>query len=125
MATSITIDVPVKTVSEKNRREHWSKRDRRVRAQKEIVWVYLARAAALRLFIAATREQELAIRLVRIAPRLLDAGDNDAVALSAVRDTVAKMFGRDDGASGRITWTYGQEKAKTYGVRVEVQTVPR
>lgn len=65
-----------------------------------------------------------AIKLVRIAPRLLfDVSESCPSALAAVRDGVADALGLDDrdaSTGGLIAWSYAQERGP-YGVRVEMQ----
>lgn len=58
------------------------------------------------------------VRLVRIGPGHLD-DDNLAYAFKSIRDGVARAYGRPDHDPG-FTWTYAQERARTYAVRVEL-----
>lgn len=61
------------------------------------------------------------IRLVRLAPSEgLDTGGLWA-ALKAPQDEVAKHLGIDDGPKSPATWAMDQERAKAYGVRIELR----
>lgn len=114
------VEVPIKTVSELNRREHWAARARRVKAQRA------ATLLALRCSRHDPLDDELAnsvgckVLLVRVGPRKLD-DDNLRGALKAVRDAVAEWLGKDDG-SDWYRWHYGQDKGK-YGVRIYIGQV--
>jgi hypothetical protein len=59
------------------------------------------------------------VRIVRLAPRELDAGDNLEVSLFRVRDGVADWLGIND-RSPEVKWECSQERSKRYGVRIEV-----
>lgn len=108
----IVFEVPVRTISETNAREHWASRHRR-RAGQRYAATLLARSHVRGVV-------PVEVRLVRLAPRKLDS-DNLAGACKAIRDGVADALGIDDGDE-RITWTYGQERRAAYGVRVEVRS---
>jgi hypothetical protein len=110
-----SIEVPIRTVSEANSRDHWAKKAKRVKAHR----------GAVRLALGPNRstpKPPLFVRLTRIAPRMLDDGDNLSSALKAVRDGVADWLGIDDGPASRVGWMYFQEKGKPkqYAVRIEV-----
>lgn len=112
----LSVEVPIKTVSELNRREHWASRARRVKAQR----------AATMFALRCSREDPsdykaaLTIRvlLVRIGPRRLD-GDNLQGALKAVRDAVAEWIGVDDGDLA-YDWVYAQETGRPASVRIHI-----
>lgn len=102
------ITLPLRTVSEANRREHWATRARRAKGQRTVTRLEVARklgygrTPAIDFPVAAT--------LTRIAPRALD-DDNLRGALKAVRDGVADALGVDD-RDPRVEWCYGQRKGK-------------
>lgn len=104
--------IPIHTVSEANRREHWAARAKRVAAHRQITR-YLVRTKGCTLPCVVT--------LTRVAPRALD-DDNLRGALKACRDGVADAFRVDD-RSPLISWAYAQERgpARSYAVRVEVE----
>ena len=126
----VTVDVPIRTVSELNRRDHHMARHRRVTVQRGVVALVLR--ATLR---GRPPTLPLVVRLVRVAPRDLDEGDNLAAALKAVRDQVAvevglplaKMRPRQkmpvaDDRDPRVSWEYAQERGD-YAVRIEIRGV--
>lgn len=95
-----------------NGRLHWAVRKRKTDTIRRVVrWAWLGQPAKPWLPCTVT--------LVRIGPRTMD-DDNNAGALKAVRDEVAKLLGVDDG-DPRITWRYAQEVGE-WAVRVEVET---
>lgn len=112
-----SVEVPIKTVSELNRREHWAARARRVKAQRSAVTLALrcSRVQPADELLPATR---LRVLLVRVGARRLD-GDNLQGALKAVRDAVAEWIGVDDG-SQVYEWVYAQETGRTPSVRIYV-----
>ena len=113
-----TWDVPIKTVSEGNSREHWHKKALRHTQQKNMInyyWLTMVRFDTLPLHI----------KMIRIAPRKLD-DDNLQFSLKHCRDYLADclipglQMGRADNDT-RLSWSYGQEKGKPkeYAVRIE------
>ena len=111
--------LPIRTWSEANLREHWAKRARRVRKQRQAARL-LVRAAG-NMADTSVLSGPITRTLTRIAPRTLES-DNLAGSLKAVRDGVADALGVDDGCS-RIEWRYDQRKGKPheYAVLVEIQ----
>lgn len=94
--------IPVLTVSEANTREHWTKRNRRKKAQQLATTCNLsALGAQLRPYGQPAR-----VHLVRLGTRKLDS-DNLAGSFKHVRDAIAAWFGFDDGDE-RTEWTYDQ-----------------
>jgi hypothetical protein len=103
-----SFEVPVKTASTSNLREHWAAKAKRVAAQRAVT-----RAVCPSLKMAPL----LVVRLTRVSPRALD-DDNLRGALKSVRDAVASWLKVDD-ASPLVRWEYEQEKGESC-VRVEV-----
>jgi len=110
-----TVTLPLRIVSTLNTREHWAKRAKRTKHQRE--WACFA----LRACRPCVSPGPVVVTLTRIAPRQLD-DDNNAGGLKAVRDGVADWLGVDD-RHPSITWRYAQERGapKTYAVRIEVE----
>jgi hypothetical protein len=102
--------VPVKTVSESNRRDHWAVKAKRTKQQR--------RAAKL---LCPTHPLPVVVVLTRIAPHELD-DDNLRGALKAIRDGVADRFNTDD-RDPRIEWRYAQAKGHPgeFAVRIDLQ----
>ncbi len=105
-----TIKAPIATVSITNKREHWSKRSRRAKGQRE--------AAYLLTQLLSKMGLPMTVTLTRIAPRALD-DDNLRSALKSVRDGVADRLGIDDRDS-RVVWAYGQRKGIPKEIAVEI-----
>lgn len=110
---SILIEVPIKVVSEANRRDHWTTRRKRFALQRELVrsawnaspWAAWRFAGHPRLLITMTR-----------IGRKCDS-DNLAGAFKAVRDEVAALIGIDDGDE-RIEWQYRQRPGNPGGIEI-------
>lgn len=115
-----TVLVPIRTVSEANSHEHWRYRQKRAKAQHEAVlltWL-CNRKAQVALFRWGKMIGPTHVHLTRLASRKLDS-DNLAGSQKHVRDAVAKFLGVDDGREDLVSWSYGQERAKGYSVRIE------
>jgi hypothetical protein len=114
---AITLTLPCRVVSEANERCHWAVRRRRFQEQ----------AAALR---AAWNASPLAtitawepllpfdVTFTRIGKRKLDT-DNLSGAFKGLRDSLADLFGIDDGNEA-IVWDYDQRTGREYGVVVTI-----
>lgn len=99
------ITLPIKTVSEANRRDHWRVKAKRAKDQRNAARM-LSRAYPV----------PCVVTLVRVSPRVLDS-DNLRSALKAVRDGIADRLCVDDGGD-LVRWEYRQEKGPAC-VRVE------
>ena len=105
-----SLTLPLRLPSLANQRVHPLKRWRQGRQQKNAV------ASALTPYLKPALPA--VVTLTRIGPRKLDS-DNLAISFKAVRDQLAAWIGVDDG-SDLYVWQYAQEKAKEYGIRIEV-----
>jgi hypothetical protein len=110
------VTLPLRTVSESNRRGAWGAHYPRESRQRRDV------ATALRGTLGVPTNAPALIRLVRIAPRALDRGNLEA-AMKHAQDGVADWVGIDD---RHLAWAYGQERggAREYAVRVELEFLP-
>ncbi len=117
------LEMPVRTQSLSNMREHWRRRHHRSlteRLHTRAAWVK-ARARPLR------PNETAVVKLVRIAPAQLDS-DNIPPSLKVFRDQIAEdlLPGKRAGMADRdprIAWSYAQEKPprpRTYAVRAEI-----
>ena len=112
----VTWQFPLKTVSEMNCAEHWTKKSKRHRMQKKIIQL-----------IWNTSDDDIHlpchITLTRLATRELDY-DNLVCSMKWVLDSICDLLvpglrpGRADGDK-RITVDYKQDKAKSMGIRIE------
>jgi len=110
---AISFIIPVATVSETNRHEHWRHRSRRAANQR-----FLARMCT-QYAIIAPLVSIVAIKLIRIGKRRLDTG-NLAAALKHVQDGVCDALDVNDGDE-RISWEYGQATSPLPHVLVEIR----
>lgn len=119
----ISLEIPIKTVSEANSREHWHVKARRHHDQKKLIGLILnAHINPKRL--------PCHIKLCRIAQRKLDY-DNLVSSQKYVLDAICELLipglapGRADG-DPRITVSYEQEtrKGPLYAVRIEIIHTP-
>lgn len=118
----ISVTIPLRTVSEANRRDHWATKAKRVASQRGIVGLALRGPMMAWCGSSAARAIPCVFgsvaKLTRISPRKLD-DDNLRGALKAVRDAVAFTLGVDD-ANPSVEWEYAQEKGKP-AVRIEIR----
>lgn len=113
-------EIPIKIESVANKREHWSKKYAREKAQKLAVKLNLINVLKKELGLPVL------IKLTRVAPRALDY-DNLVSAMKHIVDCIADMIkpglaaGRADG-SDDMSFTYNQKKgkAKEYKLLIEV-----
>jgi hypothetical protein len=129
-------EIPLKTISESNTREHWHKAALRHRQQQ-----FFVRA----LFNAEIRPMPMpcVITLTRIGPRALDSHDAlpgsfkwivDEIGAQLFPEKVVKYQGKTKGklvknkghadSDPRVTWKYAQEKGKIQGIRIEICAAP-
>lgn len=112
---TFSVSFPLHLRSALNAREHWAARHRRVRAEREAVdFIVRGSLHGTKLTVPC------AVTITRLAPRMLDAGDNLESSAKGVRDQIAHILGVDD-RDPRVTWCVKQEKAKTYSVRIVVE----
>ena len=113
--------LPIDTVSESNISEHWSKRGKRHRTQRQIIWIQW-RNNEERFQNVKT---PCIIRITRISPRQLD-DDNLRGACKSTRDGIADCIvpgrapGRSDNVEG-MTFEYHQEKGKPKEKAIRIQ----
>ena len=114
----LTLETPIKLVSEANMREHWALKNKRKKAQQAAIQAYWK----LHGFDQRTWEFPLKITFVRIGVRKLDS-DNLAGSGKAVRDQIAKLLGVNDGDESKVIWHYEQRKGppKSYGLEVRFE----
>lgn len=111
---SLAVSIPITTPSVANMREHWAKKAERAKLHRSMAhWHMRAAGGPPGCFPLPCR-----VTLTRCGPRELD-DDNLRGALKNARDGIADWLGIDD-RDPRVSWGYGQEKAKKASVRVDV-----
>lgn len=113
---SLTVNVPTRTESEMNKRDHWAVRNRRKKEQQKAVFFAWRKAA----FGKRVPTLPCVVRLTRCGPRTLD-GDNLQSAFKFVRDEVAKLLNVDDGDE-QIQFVYDQRVDSKYSISISVET---
>lgn len=103
------IELPIATVSEANRRDHWAVKAKRVAAHKRAAWA-----------LCPSFNLPCIVTITRVSPRLLDSHDNLRSALKATVDGIAVALNIDD-RDPRVEWRYAQAKGKPAAVVVEFQ----
>ena len=129
----ISLHLQIKTVSEANCSEHWSKKNNRHKSQKKSIW-WAFKSMGTKIPLPCV------IKLTRISPRTLD-DDNLSMSLKWIRDSISehifpektigrsrkipgksvKLAGRADDDE-RISWQYGQEKGNPQSIRIDIFT---
>jgi len=114
-SSSLELRLPIKTVSEANRFEHWKARASRQKAYSAEIVANLAPNINL-------IKKPCIITLKRYGPKLLDEHDNLRMAFKKIVDIIAQeLTGKKRGQGDndpRLTWRYDQEKSAAYGVRI-------
>lgn len=112
--------IPLKTVSEANNSDHWTKKSKRHKLQKlKVKAIFLKERPPITI--------PCSVVLVRIAPRELDEHDNLRTSLKYIVDAISeylipgKAIGRADDCK-EITWDYKQEKGdpKEYAISIQI-----
>ena len=134
MTKTIKWEMPLLTVSESNRSEHWTKSSKRHKQQQ--------------FFIRALFKSEMepiplpcVITLTRIGPRVLDCEENLPMAFKWIKDEIGAclfpekvLFYRKKGgkiiankghsdSDPRVKWKYAQEKGKILGIKIEIEAM--
>jgi len=111
------IELPLKTVSLLNMREHWRRAATRKADHRLTTTVMLNGTAKPDLPVVVT--------FTRNAPGTLDAHDNLPSSMKHICDAVAQWLGIDD-SDPRVTWKYAQKRGKAghYSVTLEITSAP-
>ena len=107
------VEIPMKTVSLLNMREHFRVTAKRKAEQRLLVSAY---------FNGKPRpELPVTVTLTRVSPGTLDEHDNLPSAFKHCVDQIAAWLGVDD-SDRRVQWRYAQQKCKRgdFGVIVEI-----
>ncbi len=127
-----SFELPIKTVSEANSTEHWTKKAKRHKQQ-----AFFVRMAYTQFVVNV--EMPCTITMTRCSIRETDS-DNLQISMKWIRDELSQLVfpdrsiktylskrgrvvevrGRED-SDPQITWLYKQEKRKKYGVIIEFE----
>ena len=110
---TLRVELPIKTVSLLNMREHYRVTAKRKATHRE--------ATRLMLHGKTPPALPVTVTLTRVSPGTLDEHDNLPSAFKHAVDEIAVWLGIDD-ADKRVTWRYAQTRCKRgqFGVIVEV-----
>jgi len=115
----ISWEIPIRTVSELNCSEHWTKKAKRHKRQQKFVKLALkAKIGQVTL--------PCQITLTRLSERTLDAHDNLPAAFKWITDCVTSLI-RPDLAPGRadddkrILIAYAQSKQRKPAIRIDIE----
>lgn len=115
----LTVQMPIKLVSEANAREHHMRRSGRAKVQRSNAKLFLQQV--IRSTGDVLPGLPLIVTLSRIAPRKLDS-DNHVGSCKHTRDGIADYFGVNDRDEDKIKWLYGEQvRDDKYGVKVEIR----
>lgn len=114
----VEVEVPVRIVSTPNAREHWSVIHRRAVQHDEAVTYSLIGRRDLAALVELG--PPYVVTLTVKGPRLMDS-DNCIAGCKAVRDSIARLLGVNDGEREAVTWVYAPQCIGSYSVRIEVR----
>lgn len=116
----LSFDIPgLKTVNPLNAREHWAVKHKRD-ARERLALIYHWPLGQLKNGLKSG--EKAIVTLTRCGPRRLDANEAENASFKAIRDSIARRLGVDDGDSERVAFLYRQEKGE-YAVRIEIEVV--
>lgn len=108
------ISIPMRTVSGMNAREHWRKRAKRVKAERELVGWYLGMGKL-------QKRLPCVVTLTRVGPTNgLDPFDNLPSSLKGAVDQIAEWLGVDDRKDDRVRYVCRQERGPKWLVKIEI-----
>ncbi len=114
----VTLWMPLKVISEANRRDNWRAAHARGKAQRVRIGQEFLLARQLLRFV----RKPYIVKLTRIGPGDPLDGDNLQRAFKAARDEVAKCLGVDDGDKTAIRFRYSQSVGRQFMVRISIST---
>ena len=115
----VTLTLPIKTVSEGNCSEHWTKKSKRHKSQQKHIWIAWQ---PIKKIVALP----CVITLTRYAPGTLDKQDNLPYSMKWIVDAIAAeitgdyRYGRAD-STDLIDWFYAQEKSSFYAIKISIE----
>jgi hypothetical protein len=116
MGWRFTLTVPVRVVSEANKREFWAAANRRKKQQQEAVRDLWALTVLPMWGGNWNVTGPVNVLLTHIGPPM--DGDNLQRAFKGVRDVAADLIGIDDGDTARVQWHYAQRSEGKPGIEI-------
>lgn len=119
MPNQIEWFIPIRTVSQANIKEHWTKTHKRNNYQKksiQLIWQSQSPNVTLPCIVTFTR----------LSMKTLDEDDNLRIAFKCIKDKIADLlipglpYGIADGDK-RIKWNYSQEKSRKIGIKLKIE----
>lgn len=111
--------IPIKTVSEANKHEHWTKAHKRHKMQKNAIYAILSgKLSSIKI--------PCKIKLIRIAPRKLDADDNLPMSFKFIKDYICSIIrpglkpGRADDKGFIFEYDQKKGESKEYAIEIEI-----
>jgi hypothetical protein len=111
----VKLVVPLRTAPGLNAREHWAKRAKRVKNERNTVRLFWRMPWAQ--WVAG--QMPFVVVLTRVSPKLAD-DDNVVGALKHCRDEVASILGVGDSPADPVQWFYSQRQGP-WAVEIEVR----
>lgn len=121
----VTITLPLHTISESNRRGHWSKHSKRIKEHRHVTAMAL-RSKLFEFFapgeLHLSPNLSVLVYLKRYAPSSGTDDDNLRGCLKSCRDGIADALGIND-RDPRVIWHYSQARGP-YSVQIELIATP-
>lgn len=105
------VTFPLYTTTEANAGGHWRAKNKRAQSQRETTALFVRRLELPPLPVVVT--------MTRIGRKMLD-DDNAVGAMKHVRDSIAAIYGVDDG-DHRYQWVVAPQEIGEYAVRIKVE----
>lgn len=111
----LSTEIPIRTVSETNARDHWSERHRRRAKIRKVVAYWLStKVKGVRL--------PCLVRMIRVAASNGLDDDNLVAACKPVRDGIADALGVDD-RTASIRWQYCQKRGSRPMICIQIENL--
>jgi hypothetical protein len=111
--------LPIKTVSEANRRDHWTKKHKRAKAQRGAAFMYCRIVFGHSPLSTIDNNQPVTVELTRCATRKLDR-DNLYSSVKHIVDGVCDWLGIDDGDKLFNLNCYQEFKSKSNELKLKI-----
>ena len=117
----MVVTLPLRLVNASNAREHWAKRAKRDRQERQIAHGNMVYVRRLLLLGPADHVLVTLHRGYPARGKPFDAHDGLPRAFKSIADGVTAGLGFKDDADPRLIWQYSQGREATYCVRITVE----